>query len=98
VLTQVEVQRRLAMTGRHAVMARLLDGSGLRLQDGDVDQRRICGRGGTGGQNRATPRLAPGVTIRVRQARRGHAAVKPPERDTPSLAQDIRPCHRLWDW
>jgi integrase len=55
VLTQVEVQRWLAaMTGRHALMARLLYSGGLRLlecirlrlQDVDFGQHLICVRGG----------------------------------------------------
>ncbi len=63
VLTQAEVQRLLAaMTGRHALMARLLSGGGLRLlegirlriQDVDVGQHRIVVRGGKGGQDRTT--------------------------------------------
>ena len=63
VLTQAEVQRLLAaMTGRHALMARLLYGSGLRLlecirlriQDVDFGQNLIFVRGGKGGQDRTT--------------------------------------------
>jgi integron integrase len=63
VLTQAEVQRLLAaMTGRHALMARLLYGSGLRLlecirlriQDVDFGQGLIFVRGGKGGQDRTT--------------------------------------------
>ena len=63
VLTQAEVQRLLAaMTGRHALMARLLYGSGLRLlecirlriQDVDFGQHLIVVRGGKGGQDRTT--------------------------------------------
>ena len=62
-LTQAEVQRWLAaVTGRHALMARRLDGSGLRLlecsrlrlHDVDVGQGLICVRGGKGGQDRTT--------------------------------------------
>jgi integron integrase len=63
VLTQAEVQRLLAaMTGRHALMARLLYGGGLRLleclrlriQDVDFGQGLICVRGGKGGKDRTT--------------------------------------------
>jgi integron integrase len=63
VLTQAEVPRLLAaMTGRHALMARLLSGSGLRLleclrlrlQDVDVGQHRIVVRGAKGGKDRTT--------------------------------------------
>jgi len=51
VLTQAEVQRRLAaMTGRPALMAWRLDGGGLRLQDVDFGQHLIVVRGGKGGQ------------------------------------------------
>ena len=63
VLTQAEVQRLLAaMTGRHALMARLLYGSGLRLlecirlriQDVDFGQHLIFVRGAKGGKDRTT--------------------------------------------
>jgi integron integrase len=63
VLTQAEVQRLLAaMTGWHALMARLLYGGGLRLlecirlriQDVDFGQNLIFVRGGKGGQDRTT--------------------------------------------
>jgi integron integrase len=63
VLTQAEVQRLLAaMTGRHALMARLLYGGGLRLLEGirlriqDVafGQHRIVVRGSKGGKDRTT--------------------------------------------
>jgi integron integrase len=63
VLTQVEVQRLLtAMTGRHALMARLLYGGGLRLlectrlriQDVDFGQNLIVVRGAKGGKDRTT--------------------------------------------
>jgi integron integrase len=63
VLTQTEVQRLLAaMTGKHALMARLLYGGGLRLleclrlriQDVDFGQGLIFVRGGKGGQDRTT--------------------------------------------
>jgi integron integrase len=63
VLTQAEVQRLLAaMTGRHALMARLLYGGGLRLlecirlriQDVDFGQGLIFVRGGKGGRDRTT--------------------------------------------
>jgi len=63
VLTQAEVQRLLAaMTGRHALMARLLYGGGLRLlecirlriQDVDFGQGLIFVRGGKGGKDRTT--------------------------------------------
>jgi site-specific recombinase XerD len=63
VLTQADVQRRLAaMTGRHALRARLLSGGGLRLleclrlriQDVDFGQTRSVVRGGKGGQDRTT--------------------------------------------
>ena len=63
VLTQAEVQRLLAaMTGRHALMARLLYGSGLRLlecirlriQDVDFGQNLIFVRGAKGGKDRTT--------------------------------------------
>jgi integron integrase len=63
VLTQAEVQRLLAaMTGRHALMARLLYGGGLRLleclrlriQDVDFGQNLIVVRGGKGGKDRTT--------------------------------------------
>jgi integron integrase len=63
VLTQAEVQRWLAaMTGRHALMARLLYGGGLRLlecirlrlQDVDVGQGLIFVRGGKGVRDRTT--------------------------------------------
>jgi integrase len=63
VLTQAEVQRLLAaMTGRHALMARLLYGGGLRLleclrlriQDVDFGQNLIFVRGGKGGKDRTT--------------------------------------------
>jgi integrase len=63
VLTQAEVPRRLAaMMGKHALMARLLCGGGLRrlegirlrLQDVDFGQNRIFGRGGKGGKDRMT--------------------------------------------
>ena len=62
-LTQAEVQRLLAaMTGRHALMARLLYGGGLRLlecirlriQDVDFGQNLIFVRGGKGGKDRTT--------------------------------------------
>jgi len=63
VLTQAEVQRLLAaMAGRHALMARLLYGGGLRLlecirlriQDVDFGQGLIFVRGGKGGKDRTT--------------------------------------------
>src|SRR5882724_36907 len=63
VLTQAEVQRLLAaMRGRHALMARLLYGSGLRLlecirlriQDVDFGQNLIVVRGAKGGKDRTT--------------------------------------------
>jgi integron integrase len=63
VLTQAEVQRLLTvMTGRHALMARLLYGGGLRLlecirlriQDVDFGQGLIFVRGGKGGKDRTT--------------------------------------------
>jgi integron integrase len=63
VLTQAEVQRLLAaMRGRHALMARLLYGGGLRLleclrlriQDVDFGQGLIFIRGGKGGKDRTT--------------------------------------------
>jgi integrase len=63
VLTQAEVQRLLAaMRGKHALMARLLYGSGLRLleclrlriQDVDFGQNLIFVRGGKGGKDRTT--------------------------------------------
>jgi len=64
VLTQAEVQRWLAaMTGRHALMARRLDGSGLRLlecirlrlQDVDFGQHLIVVRGGAKAVRTARP-------------------------------------------
>jgi len=63
VLTQAEVQRLLAaMTRRHALMARLLYGGGLRLleclrlriQDVDFGHNRIIVRGSKGGKDRIT--------------------------------------------
>jgi integron integrase len=63
VLTQAEVQRQLAaMKGRHALMAKLLYGGGLRLleclrlriQDVDFGQNLIFVRGGKGGKDRTT--------------------------------------------
>jgi integron integrase len=63
VLTQAEVQRLLAaMTGRHALMAKLLYGGGLRLlecirlriQDVDFGQCLVLVRGGKGGKDRTT--------------------------------------------
>jgi integrase len=63
VLTQAEVQRRLAaLTGRHAPMARRLYGGGLRLlecirlriQEVDVGQHRSVVRGAKGGRDRTT--------------------------------------------
>jgi integrase len=63
VRTQAEVQRRLAaITGRHALRARRLSGSGLRLLEGlrlriqevDFGQHRIFVRGATGGTDRTT--------------------------------------------
>jgi integron integrase len=63
VLTQTEVQRLLAaMTGKHALMARLLYGGGLRLlecirlriKDVDFGQNLIFIRGGKGGKDRTT--------------------------------------------
>src|ERR671915_2109016 len=63
VLTQAEVQLLLAaMTGRHALMARLLYGGGLRLlecirlriQDVDFGQGLIFVRGSKGGKDRTT--------------------------------------------
>jgi integron integrase len=63
VLTRGEVQRLLAaMTGKHALMARLLYGGGLRLlecirlriQDVDFGQGLIFVRGGKGGKDRTT--------------------------------------------
>lgn len=63
VLTQAEVQSLLAvMTGRHALMAKLLYGGGLRLmecirlriQDVDFGQGLIFVRGGKGGKDRTT--------------------------------------------
>jgi integron integrase len=63
VLTQAEVQRLLAaMTGRHALMARLLYGGGLRLlecirlriQDVDFGQNLIFVRGSKGGKDRTS--------------------------------------------
>ena len=63
VLTQAEVQRLLAaMTGKHALMAKLLYGGGLRLleyirlriQDIDFGQGLILVRGGKGGKDRTT--------------------------------------------
>ena len=64
VLTQAEVQRWLAaMTGRHALMARRLDGGGLRLlecirlrlQDVDLGQHLIVVRGGAKAVRTARP-------------------------------------------
>ncbi|MBU0909643.1 MAG: integron integrase [Proteobacteria bacterium] len=63
VLTQTEVQRLLgAMEGKHALMARILYGGGLRLmecirlriQDVDFGQNLIFVRGGKGGKDRTT--------------------------------------------
>jgi integrase len=63
VLTQAEVQRLLAaMTGRHALMARLRYGGGLRLlecirlriQDVDFGQNRIVVRGAKGDKDRTS--------------------------------------------
>lgn len=63
VLIQAEVQRLLtAMTGKHALMAKLLYGGGLRLlecirlriQDVDFGQGLIFVRGGKGGKDRTT--------------------------------------------
>jgi len=63
VLIQAEVQRLLAtMTGKHALMAKLLYGGGLRLlecirlriQDIDFGQGLIFIRGGKGGKDRTT--------------------------------------------
>ena len=63
VLVQAEVQRLLAaMTGKHALMAKLLYGGGLRLlecirlrvQDVDFGQGLISIRGGKGGKDRTT--------------------------------------------
>jgi integron integrase len=63
VLTQAEVQRLLAvMRGRHALMAKLLYGSGLRLlecirlriQDVDFGQNLIFVRGAKGGKDRTS--------------------------------------------
>ncbi len=63
VLTQEEVQRLLKrMTGIHALMAKLLYGSGLRLmecirlriQDVDFGQHKIFVRGAKGGKDRVT--------------------------------------------
>jgi len=63
VLTQVEIQRLLAaMTGKHALMAKLLYGGGLRLlecirlriQDVDFGQGLIFVRGGKGSKDRTT--------------------------------------------
>jgi integron integrase len=63
VLTQSEVVRLLeAMTGKHALMAKLLYGGGLRLlecirlrvQDIDFGQNLIFIRGGKGGKDRTT--------------------------------------------
>ena len=63
VLTQGEVQRLLAaLSGTHALMAKLLYGAGLRLleclrlrvQDVDFGQNLIFVRGGKGGRDRAT--------------------------------------------
>ncbi|MFH0781178.1 MAG: tyrosine-type recombinase/integrase [Pseudomonadota bacterium] len=63
VLTQTEVQRLLAaITGKHALMAKLLYGSSLRLmecirlnvQDVDFAQGLIFVRGGKGGKDRTT--------------------------------------------
>lgn len=63
VLTQGEVLQLLtAMTGRHALMAKLLYGSGLRLmeclrlrvQDVDLGQGLLFVRGGKGGKDRTT--------------------------------------------
>jgi integrase len=63
VLTQAEVQRLLAaMTGKHALMAKLLYGGGLRLlecirlriADVDFGQGLIFTRGGKGGKDRTT--------------------------------------------
>lgn len=67
VLTQPEIQRLLAaMEGKHALMAKLLYGSGLRLmecirlrvQDVDFGQDLIFVRGGKGGKDRTT--ILPG--------------------------------------
>jgi integrase len=63
VLTQAEIQRLLAaIEGKHALMAKLLYGSGLRLmecirlrvQDVDFGQNLIFVRGGKGGKDRTT--------------------------------------------
>ena len=63
VLIQSEVQRLLALiTGKHALMAKLLYGGGLRLmecirlrvQDVDFGQGLIFIRGGNGGKDRTT--------------------------------------------
>ena len=63
VLTKAEIQRLLAaMEGKHALMAKLLYGSGLRLmecirlrvQDVDFGQNLIFVRGGKGGKDRTT--------------------------------------------
>ncbi len=63
VLTQAEIKRLLAaMTGKHALMAKLLYGGGLRLlecirlrvQDVDFGQGLIFIRGGKGGKDRTT--------------------------------------------
>lgn len=63
VLTQTEIQRLLsAMEGKHALMAKVLYGGGLRLmecirlriQDVDFGQNLIFVRGGKGGKDRTT--------------------------------------------
>lgn len=75
VLTQAEVQRLLAvMTGKNALMAKLLYGGGLRLlecirlrvQDVDFGQGLIFVRGGKGGKDRTTL-LPKGVEEELRR-------------------------------
>jgi len=75
VLTQAEVQRLFAvMTGKNALMAKLLYGGGLRLlecirlrvQDVDFGQGLIFVRGGKGGKDRTTL-LSRGVEDELRR-------------------------------
>lgn len=85
VLSRDEVQRMLTMLeGRHALMASLLYGSGLRLmecvrlrvKDVDFERNEICVRDGKGGKDRHVPlpaRLREKLQRQVERVRITHA-------------------------